>query len=289
MFRAWFDEASPAAAATSVEDVPEDGPAVTGPDEDDTEIASDLEVLRQRDIATLDAEDRARLRDLFDALRPAPPRRTSHRRGPARRGSVDAPRTLRRTLRRMGEPAAIAHRRRGRRARRVVLLVDVSGSMTTYADAVLRLAHRISRAGPTEVFSIGTRVTRLTPAMLARDTDHALAGVGDLVPDWSGGTRLGEGLRFFLDRWGERGLARGAVVVVFSDGWERGDARLLGQQMERMHRLAHRVVWVNPHKGVPGFQPIQVGMVTALPHVDDFVAGHSLAAFEEVLGVIARA
>lgn len=288
-FREWFDEEHPAGVSAHDEGVPEEGPVGGEAGGDDEAAASDLEVLRHRDIATLDADDRALLQELFAALRPVPPRRTSRRRGPARRGEVDAPRTLRRTLRRMGEPAAVAHRRRGRRPRRVVLLVDVSGSMTAYADAVLRLAHRISRAGPTEVFSIGTRLTRLTPAMQARDTGHALAAVGDLVPDWSGGTRLGEGLRFFLDRWGQRGLAHGAVVVVFSDGWERGDARLLGQQMERLHLLAHRVVWVNPHKGVPGFQPIQLGMVTALPHVDDFVAGHSLATFAEVLEVVARA
>jgi uncharacterized protein with von Willebrand factor type A (vWA) domain len=139
------------------------------------------------------------------------------------------------------------------------------------------------------VFSIGTRVTRLTPALRLRDPDRALVAAGRTVPDWSGGTRLGEGLKVFLDRWGQRGLARGAVVVVFSDGWERGDAALLGEQMARLHRLAHRVVWVNPHKGAEGYRPVQTGMAAALPHVDDFVAGHSLAAFHEVLEVMRRA
>jgi uncharacterized protein with von Willebrand factor type A (vWA) domain len=140
-----------------------------------------------------------------------------------------------------------------------------------------------------ETFSVGTRLTRLTPAMSLRDADRALVAAGQIVPDWSGGTRLGEGLKVFLDRWGQRGLARGAVVVVFSDGWERGDAALLGGQMARLHRLAHRVVWVNPHIGTAGYQPVQLGMAAALPHVDDFVAGHSLAAFEKVAEVIARA
>jgi uncharacterized protein with von Willebrand factor type A (vWA) domain len=133
---------------------------------------------------------------------------------------------------------------------------------------------------------MGTRVTRLTRAMRLREVDKAIVAAGETVPDWSGGTRLGEGLKAFLDRWGQRGLARGAVVVVFSDGWERGDAVLLGEQMARLHRLAHRVVWVNPHKGMAGYLPVQQGMAAALPHVDDFVAGHSLAAFRKVLEVI---
>jgi uncharacterized protein with von Willebrand factor type A (vWA) domain len=189
----------------------------------------------------------------------------------------------------MGEPVEISRRHRSTRPRRTVLLVDVSGSMSGYADALLRLAHRVSSAGETEVFSMGTRVTRLTRAMRVRDVDRALVAAGETVPDWSGGTRLGEGLKVLLDRWGQRGLVRGAVVVVFSDGWERGDAVLLGEQMARLHRLATKVVWVNPHKGMDGYQPVQLGMAAALPHVDDFVAGHSLAAFQEVLEVIGSA
>ena len=230
---------------------------------------------------------------------PAAPRRVSYRRSPARRGVVDTHATLRRTLTRMGEPVEIALRHRSTRARRVVLLVDVSGSMSSYADALLRLAHRVTHGAAAgsagggnprvETFSVGTRVTRLTPAMRLRDADRALVAAGETVPDWSGGTRLGEGVKVFLDRWGQRGLVRGAVVVVFSDGWERGDARLLGEQMARLHRLAHRVVWVNPHKGAAGYRPVQLGMAAALPHVDDFVAGHSLAAFRRVLEVVADA
>ncbi len=140
-----------------------------------------------------------------------------------------------------------------------------------------------------EVFTVGTRLTRITPAMRLRDPDRAIIAAGETVPDWSGGTRLGETLRIFLDRWGQRGLARGAVVVVFSDGWERGDAGLLGTQMRRLHALAHRVVWVNPHVGKAGYQPVQQGIVAALPFVDDFVAGHSLATFAELVEVVGRA
>lgn len=251
--------------------------------------ASDSEILRHRDIATLDAAEKARLLRLFARLRPVAPRRTSYRRSRSRRGSVDTDATLRRTLAHLGEPLELRHRRRGHKHRRVVLLVDVSGSMGLYADSLLRLAHRMVQTMPAEVFSVGTRVTRLTRALRLRDADKALAAAGEVVPDWSGGTRLGEGLGFYLQRWGRRGMARGAVVVVFSDGWERGDASSLGEQMARLHRLAHSVIWVNPHKGAQGYEPVQLGMAAALPHVDRFVAGHSLAAFARVLELVADA
>ena len=176
--------------------------------------------------------------------------------------------------------------------RRTVLLVDVSASMRPYADAVLRLAHLIEHSAPlgrVEVFTLGTRLTRVTLPLRTADPERALVRAGEQVPDWSGGTRLGETLKAFLDRWGARGAARGAVVVLFSDGWERGDAAELGEQMRRLRSLAHRVVWVNPHRGKEGYEPVQRGIAAALPHCDEFVAGHSLAAFAEVLEVIGRA
>jgi hypothetical protein len=163
--------------------------------------------------------------------------------------------------------------------------------MSPYADALLRLAHVWVRSAPrtTEVFTVGTRLTRVSRALRARDPDNALRGAGEQVPDWSGGTRLGEVLRAFLDRWGQRGVARGAVVVVFSDGWERGDPAMLAEQMQRLRRLAHRVVWVNPHRGKAGYRPVQGGIAAALPYVDDFLAGHSLATFAELVEVVGRA
>ena len=261
--------------------------------------ASSTEVLRHRDIAALDPTEKARLAAMFATLHPRTPLRTSNRHLRWHRGTVDAQQTLRRMLSRMGEPAEIAWRRRAVRDRRVVLLVDVSGSMSAYADALLRLAHRFSHSGQrgrhggpaprVETFTVGTRLTHITRAMRLRDVERAIIAAGDTVPDWSGGTRLGETLKIFLDRWGQRGMARGAVVVVFSDGWERGDAELLAGQMRRLHRLAHRVVWVNPHRGKEGYQPVQQGIVAALPYVDDFVAGHSLATFAELIEVVARA
>ncbi|MGN6131259.1 MAG: vWA domain-containing protein [Nocardioidaceae bacterium] len=317
VFAAWFlrgDRPVPRATPPSSPPVAQAGLEETesgGGDGEDDELraaASGTEVLRHRDIADLSAGEKARLAALFETIHPRVPRRRATRRTSWHRGEVDADRTLRRMLSRAGEPSEIAWRRRATRARRVVLLVDVSGSMSPYADALLRLAHRFvvstgsttrgagsttREAGPTsgrvEVFTVGTRLTRVTRAMRLRDPDRALVAAGDTVPDWSGGTRLGETLRIFLDRWGQRGLARGAVVVVFSDGWERGDAALLGEQMRRLHALAHRVVWVNPHVGKAGYQPVQQGIVAALPFVDDFVAGHSLATFAELVEVVARA
>jgi uncharacterized protein with von Willebrand factor type A (vWA) domain len=258
--------------------------------------ASDVEVLRHRDVAQLKPDEKALLDAMIRALHPRLPRRRAARRTPWRRGEIDMHRTLRTTLRQMGEPGRVEHRRRGTTARRVVLLVDVSASMRPYADAILRLAHLVVSSGSTnggrgrtEVFTLGTRLTRITLPLRTADPERALVRAGEQVPDWSGGTRLGETLKAFLDRWGARGMARGAVVVVFSDGWERGDASELGEQMQRLHRLAHRVVWVNPHRGKEGYEPVQQGIKAALPHCDDFVAGHSLKAFAEVLEVVGRA
>jgi uncharacterized protein with von Willebrand factor type A (vWA) domain len=166
--------------------------------------------------------------------------------------------------------------------------------MSSYADALLRLAHRLTvslraQGGVVETFTVGTRLTHVTRALRMRDPERALVAAGETVPDWSGGTRLGETLRFFLDRWGQRGMARGAVVVVFSDGWERGDASVLAEQMARLRRIAHRVVWVNPHRGKDGYEAVQTGVLAALPYCDDFVAGHSLATYADLVEVLADA
>lgn len=256
--------------------------------------ASAREILRHRDVASLDVAQRALLDRLIAELRPRLPVRRATRRAAWRRGEVDARRTLRTMLRQLGEPTRIHHRRRGWRPRRVVLLVDVSGSMRPYADALLRLAHTLVHApgagpGGVEVFTLGTRLTRVTDALRSRDPQRALVRAGEQVPDWSGGTRLGEVLRVFLTRPQTAHLARGAVVVVVSDGWERGDGVELGEQLAHLHRLSHLLVWANPHRGREGYRPIQVGIVAALPHVDAFVAGHSLHAFEELLEVVADA
>jgi hypothetical protein len=283
---------------SALTDLPLDDAAGTGEaDQADDVIraaASTTEVLRHRDVAAMSAAEKQRLAGMFATLRPRAPLRRTARHQSWHRGEVDASRTLRSSLRRMGEPATIEWRRRARRPRRVVLLVDVSGSMSSYADALLRLAHRLTHgmargSSSVETFTIGTRVTHVTRALRTRDPERALVAAGETVPDWSGGTRLGETLRFFLDRWGQRGMARGAVVVVFSDGWERGDASMLAEQMARLRRIAHRVVWVNPHRGKDGYEAVQTGVLAALPYCHDFVAGHSLATYAELVEVIADA
>jgi uncharacterized protein with von Willebrand factor type A (vWA) domain len=298
VFDAWFLDKSglsrsgqPPQGPTRTVELPSEYDAEGELDDDVLKVAaSDTEVLRSRDVAELSAADRARLARMFETLRPRAPRRRALRRTPWRRGDVDVSRTLRRMLHHLGEPDRVAWRRRGSRPRRVVLLIDVSGSMSSYADALLRLAHRyVMTSGQVEVFTIGTRLTHLTRAMRVHDAERAIVAAGRAVPDWSGGTRLGEGLRAFLDRWGQRGMARGSVVVIFSDGWERGDPALLAEQAARLSRLAHRVVWVNPHRGKAGYQPVQQGVLAVLPYVDDFVAGHSMATYADLVGVVARA
>ncbi|WP_164478003.1 vWA domain-containing protein [Nocardioides pantholopis] len=301
VFSAWFGSpedlprSRPAPATRpAYTDLPATDADGEGEDAEADEIvraaASDQEVLRHRDVATLDPAERQRLAAMFAGLQVRVPRRRTARHVAASRGRVDASRTLRASLRRMGEPAEIRWRRRGARPRRVVLLVDVSGSMSAYADPLLRLAHRMTQAAPgVETFTIGTRLTHLTRALRVADPERALLAAAETVPDWSGGTRLGETLQVFLDRWGQRGTARGAVVVVFSDGWERGDPALLAAQVARLRRVAHRVVWVNPHRGKAGYEPVQQGVLAVLPHVDDFVAGHSLATYARLMEVVAGA
>ncbi|MGW1981301.1 vWA domain-containing protein [Streptomyces collinus] len=249
-------------------------------------LASSAEVLRHRDVAALDPAERAQLHRLLVAFALRGQTRRSARRRPARRGDVDPRRTVRELLRRGGEPARLRRHARVHRPRRVVLLVDVSGSMAPYAEALLRFAHAAVRGGRTEVFTIGTRLTRVTRELAHRDPDLAMTALAAAVPDWRGGTRLGELLREFLNRWGQRGMARGAVVVLLSDGWERGDPELLGAQMRRLHALAHQVVWANPRKARPGYAPLAAGMAAALPSVDAFVEGHSLAALERLAAVV---
>ncbi|KRF19069.1 hypothetical protein ASG90_04105 [Nocardioides sp. Soil797] len=305
VFHAWFNhrdglprtvpsEEQPRVVTSDLSEREENAGGV--PDQDDGDpvraMASRTERLRHRDVAAMSAAEKRLLASLFARIAPRLPQRRTSRHQRWHRGTIDAQRTLRESLRRMGEPADLAWRRRGTRPRRVVLLIDVSGSMSAYADALLRLAHRFVVADGgrhVDVFTLGTRLTHITRALRQRDPDRALIAAGETVPDWSGGTRLGEVLRVFLDRWGARGLARGSVVVVCSDGWERGDTALLGEQMARLQRLAHRVLWVNPHRGKDGYLPVQQGVAAALPHCDDFLAGHSLATYDELVEVVAHA
>lgn len=257
-------------------------------------LASDVELLRHHDLAGLAAAERQEIERLIGLLTPGAGHRRTARMVAHRRhqgGRVDLSRTVRLMLADGGEPGRLLRQRPRLRPRRLVLLLDVSGSMSAYADALLRFAHAAVRVAPTttEVFTLGTRLTRVTRPLRLRDAELALRAAAGTIPDWSGGTRLGEALQAFLDLWGQRGTARRALVVVFSDGWERGDPALLGAQMQRLSRLAHRVVWVHPHRDKDGFAPATGGMVAAAPYVDELVAGHSLAALTRVAQVIADA
>jgi hypothetical protein len=270
-----------------------------GPGEDDAEsddemlntAASDAEVLRHRDVSGLTDAERDEINQLIALLAPRVGSRRTRRHRPRGRDRIDISRTVRSMLRDDGEPATLARFRPRTKPRRLVLLLDVSGSMSPYADVLLRFAHAAVRVAPasTEVFTVSTRLTRVTRQLRLRDPQLALHAAGNAVPDWSGGTRLGESLRAFLDLWGQRGTARRAVVVLASDGWERGDAALLGEQMARLRRLAYRLVWVNPHRGKAGFAPATAGMAAALPYCDDLLAGHTLDALHTLADVIADA
>jgi uncharacterized protein with von Willebrand factor type A (vWA) domain len=250
---------------------------------------SPREVLRHKDFATCTATELDEARRLMADLRLAGEMRRSRRmvRSHRPRGRHDLRRTVREALRAGGEPVRRRHLRAGQRPRRLVLLVDISGSMEPYARALVRFAHSaVIGRRKVEVFTLGTRLTRLTRELSYRDADVALARAGQRAADWSGGTRLGDGLRAFNDEWGQRGMARGAVVVICSDGWDRGDPEVLAEQMRRLSRVARRIVWVNPLKVTPGYAPLARGMAAALPYVDAFVEGHSLAAIEELARVI---
>lgn len=256
---------------------------------------SAAEVLRRKDFAAYSHEEFDEARRLMADLRLAGALRRSrrlqrsHRTRLPRGGRTDLRRTVRRSLRSGGEPVRRLFVEPSSRPRRLVLLCDVSGSMDPYARALVRFLHAaVVGRTKVEAFAIGTRLTRITRELSSRDPDAALAAAARAVADWSGGTRLGEGLRAFNDRWGTRGMARGAVVVILSDGWDRGDPAVMAEQMARLRRVAHRIVWVNPLKATPGYAPLARGMAAALPFVDDFVEGHNLAALEQLVEVIGR-
>lgn len=253
---------------------------------------SPVEVLRSKDFGEYTAADFADAQRLMTNLRATAAMRRSRRRRPAKRRQRRQPdirATIRHALRTGGEPIRRAWFAPSLQPRRLVLLCDVSGSMDLYSRAVLRFMHAaVAGRRRVEAFTMGTRLTRLTRELWSRDPDQALSRAGAVVPDWSGGTRLGDTLRDYNDEWGMRGMSRGAVVVILSDGWERGDPTVIADQMARLSRVAHKVVWVNPLKASPGYAPLARGMAAALPYIDDFVEGHNLNALDDLLEVISR-
>ena len=247
--------------------------------------ASAEERLRHTSFADLTAEEVAAVRELVRRLVPAVPERRSRRTRPTRRSRdrLDLRRTVRAAQRAGGDPLRLLHATRRTEPRRLVLLCDVSGSMEPYTRVYLSLLQGAVTGARAEAFVFSTRLTRLTRQLAVRDPDQALARAGATSPDWAGGTRLAAGIGQFVATHGRRGLARGAVVVVLSDGWATDDPEDVATAMRRLRRLAHRVVWVNPRKAAPGYAPLVGGMAAALPLCDAFLSGHSLAALEQVV------
>jgi uncharacterized protein with von Willebrand factor type A (vWA) domain len=251
--------------------------------------ASEAERLADVRLNELDDDELALVAGLIRALAVATPPRRTRRSRTARHGErLQVRATLRRSHRTGGDPVRQLYRRRRERPRRLVALLDVSGSMAPYARAYLLLLEGAARGARAEVFVFATRLTRVTRSLREGRPRTAPERASAAAPDWAGGTRLGAALQAFNDRHGRRGMARDAVVVIFSDGWERGDPALLGRELERLARLAYRIVWVNPRVAAPGFAPVTGGMAAALPHTDELVSGHSAAALEDVVAAIGR-
>ena len=276
---------------TSVSSSP---PGERGEDEEPAEVevplamASDEELLGRKSFDALEPHELAQLYRLMSRLELATPLRRTRRYEKGRHGErIDLRRTLRTSLRTGGEPIRLARRRRRIARRRLVLLCDISGSMEPYARAYLQFLTCAAGSGPkAEAFVFATRLTRITRALASRNPERAIQRAAAAAPDWSSGTRIGDALREFNDRHGRRGMARGAVIVILSDGWERGDPMLVGREMARLARLAHRIVWVNPRLSAGAFSVRAGGMVAALPHCDALVSGHSFQALGEVAEAI---
>ncbi|MCU1345534.1 MAG: putative carbon monoxide dehydrogenase accessory protein [Acidimicrobiia bacterium] len=250
---------------------------------------SGAEVLQHKDFAAFTTEELEVAHRMMRRLRFAGAARRSrrYRSAPGRTSTLALPATVRSALSTGGEAVALRYRKRRTRPRRLVLLLDVSGSMEPYARAFVRFTHAaVIGRRQVEAFTLGTRLTRITRELSSHDPDRALRQTGDRVADWAGGTRLGAGLAQFNDQWGQRGTARGADVVILSDGWDRGDPAVMSEQMGRLDRLAHRIIWVNPLKATEGYAPLARGMAAALPYIDHFVEGHSLDAIERLAQVL---
>jgi uncharacterized protein with von Willebrand factor type A (vWA) domain len=247
-------------------------------------VGSDAEVLRNKAFEACTPDELTSLRRIIAKLRLTPPRRRSRRTAVARKGPLPDPRrTVRETMRTHGEPSTMYWRRRRLRQRPLVLILDVSGSMADYSRNLLQFAHSARRANTrVEAFCFGTRLTRITRALERRRVDDAMELAARTVFDWEGGTRIGDSLDAFVRDWGRRGTCRGGIVVICSDGLDRGDPQVLASAMERLSRLCHRIVWLNPHRGDNRtYQPNTLGMMVAAPYVDRLLSGHNLQSLEE--------
>jgi uncharacterized protein with von Willebrand factor type A (vWA) domain len=306
VFRQWFldeDEDEPdsirqmiraRAEAESTLEIPATEPQRESDDEEETRlglVASNVDILRTKSFSACTDDELVSLRRIMASMRLTPPRRRTRRTMAARSGHrPDLRRTARETMRTRGEPPPRLHwRERRRRQRPLILLLDVSGSMADYSRNLLQFAHSAGRANTrVEVFCFGTRLTRITRSLERRKIDEAMEAAADSVFDWEGGTRIGESIETFVKDWGRRGMGRGGIVVICSDGLDRGDPEILADAMERLTRRCHRIVWMNPHKGDDTqFEPTTLGMMVAAPHVDVLLSGHDLASLEEFAATLA--
>jgi len=261
-------------------------------------VASGLDILRRKRFSECTPEELEALRRLMARFRLMPPKRRTRRRIPAVHGRrPDLRRTIRHSMRTYGDTIEQFWKERRVKRRRLILILDISGSMAEYSRALVQFAYSAARAasGSTrtaskvEAFCFGTRFTRITPALQKRDPDHAIAEAAKAVLDWEGGTKIGQSIDEFVRTWGRRGLCRGAIVVICSDGLERGDPELLANSMERLRRLSHRIIWMNPMKGdQEDYQPNSVGMLAAAPYVDELLSGHDLASLEELAKMLPK-
>jgi len=252
-------------------------------------MASDAEALRHKSFSACTDEELAAVRRIMARIRLTPPRRQTRRTAPAAHGTrPDLRRTVREAMRMHGEPAELYWRRRKVKLRPLILILDVSGSMADYSRHLLQFAYSAKRAASkVEVFCFGTRLTRITRALDHRRPDDALGLAARTVFDWEGGTRIGACLDHFVKEWGRRGLCRGGIVVICSDGLDRGDPVVLAAAMERLARLSYRVVWMNPHKGDNAdFRPTTLGMMVVAPHIDMLLSGHDLRSLEELAALL---
>ena len=264
-----------------------------GDGDQETEVLrfSRMERLYDKDFGEFEDAELREAERVMAELRVRPATRRSRRRRRSNHGDThDLRRTVRAAMRRSGEPIDLLTTEPGERSRRLVLLLDISGSMESYARVLIRFAHAaVVGRGNVEVFALGTRLTRVTRQLAARDPETAVAAAAGHIEDWSGGTRLGDSIDGFVREWGIRGMARGAIVVVLSDGWDRGEPTTMRDSMERLHRLCHKLIWVNPLKAGPGYEPTAQGMAAALPFCDEFLEGHCLRSVSELAAVISAA
>ena len=251
-----------------------------------TRTFSTREVMRQKDFGELSEDEIEAIRHLMSELVWTLGERQTRRSQPGRGSQIDLRRTLRDNLRFGGEIVEWARREPRTKPRPLVIVADISGSMERYTRLLLHFMYSIARGldQPVEVFVFSTHLTRITRQLRYRSVERALHEVSDAVNDWSGGTRIGESLKTFNYDWARRVLGRGAVVLLISDGWDRGDTVLLGEEMARLKRSCYRLIWLNPLLGSPEYEPLTRGMVAALPHIDDFLPVHNLASLEDLAG-----